>query len=532
MLRFTAALHLLLVVLCLIPEAVFAQPVATTLWIPLTDEESTVSRELVEGIIHDVLLNADDAFHVVGLQGIEEYIGRGGLPLPPCLEGREPCGSPYHAVVQSFDANRVITLVAYGEGETVDVIVGDGETEQETLRYEGPDLRTNLFTIVSDLTGLSGTLMVQSEPTGAQVSLDGESLGATPIEVSLPVGSYEIAIEADGYYRQVEGVELRANDTTIHRVALTQRFASVSVRSGTPGALVHFDDEEEGRPVNATYRLEPGTHVMEVRSEGYDTDRRILELVPTDEREYSVVLQLSRETLRARAEERIQRWPLLLQVGVTGLLTSDDLRGATGRAFGETRDVTCPTSDLSASDCGDRARIGHLGLRADAVYNYRHFEILLFGIGFDGTNLRGDDLAYQLEDTNELVRLTGGYEVSLRLLQPGVRYLLNDRIEPYGRAGVGIAWDRWRGNELPIGPDTSFRQTSLLLELHAGVRYHLNPLVYAYGQGDVGTALGRGFRGGASFGIGMNIPDIFGIQRAIERRRNQPEPRPEVPGEL
>jgi len=166
------------------------------------------------------------------------------------------------------------------------------------------------------------------------------------------------------------------------------------------------------------------------------------------------------------------------------------------------------------------------------VYNYRHFEILLFGIGFDGTNLRGDDLAYQLEDTNELVRLTGGYEVSLRLLQPGIRYLLNDRIEPYGRAGLGIAWDRWRGNELPNGPDTSFRQTSLLLELHAGVRYHLNPLVYAYGQGDVGTALGRGFRGGASFGIGMNIPDIFGIQRAIERRRNRPEPRPEVPGEL
>lgn len=532
MLRFTAALHLLLVVLCLIPGVVVAQPVATTLWIPLTDEEATVSRQLVEGIIHDVLLNADDAFHIVGLQGIDEYIGRGGLPLPPCLEGREPCGSSYHAVVQSFDANRVITVVAYGEGETVDVIVGDGETEQETLRYEGPDLRTILFTIVSDLTGLSGTLMVNSEPTGAQVSLDGESLGATPLEVTLPVGSYEIAIEADGYYRQVEGVELRANDTTIHRVALTQRFASVTVRSGTPGSLVHFDDEGEGRPVNATYRLEPGTHVMEVRSEGYQTDRRILELLPTDEREYSVVLQLSRETLRARAEERIQRWPLLLQVGVTGMLTSDDLRGATGRAFGETRDVTCPTSTASEPGCGGRARIGHLGLRADAIYNYRHFEILLFGIGFDGTNLRGDDLAYQLEDTIELVGLTGGYEVSLRVLQPGIRYLLNERIEPFGRAGVGIAWDRWRGNELPIGPDTSFRQTSLLLELHAGIRYHLNPLVYAYGQGDVGTALGRGFRGGASFGIGMNVPDVFGIQRAIERRRDRPQTRPEVPGEL
>ena len=70
-------------------------------------------------------------------------------------------------------------------------------------------------------TGLVGTLLVNSEPSGAEVLINGIPHGRTPLRVSaLPVGSRVIRLELPGYDRWSWAVNIAANKRTPLRVKL------------------------------------------------------------------------------------------------------------------------------------------------------------------------------------------------------------------------------------------------------------------------------------------------------------------------
>ena len=54
----------------------------------------------------------------------------------------------------------------------------------------------------------TGSLAVASSPSGASVFVDGEAAGPTPLELTLPPGTHEIRVHADGYRDQIETVEV------------------------------------------------------------------------------------------------------------------------------------------------------------------------------------------------------------------------------------------------------------------------------------------------------------------------------------
>jgi PEGA domain len=69
--------------------------------------------------------------------------------------------------------------------------------------------------------GLVGTLLVDSKPSGAEVSINGVSYGRTPLMVSaLPAGSRVIRVELPGYERWTWAVNIAANKRTPLRVKL------------------------------------------------------------------------------------------------------------------------------------------------------------------------------------------------------------------------------------------------------------------------------------------------------------------------
>jgi hypothetical protein len=70
-------------------------------------------------------------------------------------------------------------------------------------------------------TGLVGTLLVNSEPSGAEVLINGIPHGRTPLRVSaLPAGSRVIRLELPGYDRWSWAVNIAANKRTPLRVKL------------------------------------------------------------------------------------------------------------------------------------------------------------------------------------------------------------------------------------------------------------------------------------------------------------------------
>ena len=115
-----------------------------------------------------------------------------------------------------------------------------------------------------------GTLQIESEPTGARVSVNGTAMGLTPLQLSdLPFGSYKVRVQQKGYDSQTRDVSLQAGSAAgVLQFALVRAAAAASggadIISTPEGAAVSVD----GRPVGTTpitgLKLKPGRHTIEV----------------------------------------------------------------------------------------------------------------------------------------------------------------------------------------------------------------------------------------------------------------------------
>ena len=132
----------------------------------------------------------------------------------------------------------------------------------------------------------AGTLDVRSDPGGATVLLDGRLLGATPLRIDVPAGSYSLTLRKEGTADQTFPVRVVAGRTASERRALIPAavatpapaatplpIASLVVYSDPPGAAVYLDDEPIGMTDPFSGRLvksgvAPGSHRVRVAMTG------------------------------------------------------------------------------------------------------------------------------------------------------------------------------------------------------------------------------------------------------------------------
>jgi hypothetical protein len=100
----------------------------------------------------------------------------------------------------------------------------------------------------SGLMGSNGTLKVESRPVGAQVKVDGEVRGVTPLSLSLGAGAHVMEIAA-GTEPRVIPVTIAAGETVAQYVELAgvSAMGRVSVQSAPSGATVLLDGQLRGR---------------------------------------------------------------------------------------------------------------------------------------------------------------------------------------------------------------------------------------------------------------------------------------------
>jgi serine/threonine-protein kinase len=123
----------------------------------------------------------------------------------------------------------------------------------------------------------AGALLIESEPSGAGVSVNGEARGRTPLRLSdLPFGTYRVRVAQRGYEPQMREVSLSSGSAAGELRFVLVRPAppaqgGADVLSTPPGAAVSVD----GRPVGTTplagLKLRPGTRRLEVALEGHET---------------------------------------------------------------------------------------------------------------------------------------------------------------------------------------------------------------------------------------------------------------------
>ena len=126
-----------------------------------------------------------------------------------------------------------------------------------------------LFSTPAPVAPVNGTVVVNTDPVGAAVVIDGEAHGATPVTVSLKPGPHTIELSNEGVRRTMT-VNVTANQQLSQFIEMPKATAGtgdLQVRTDPAGAKVIVDGQTKGTsPVTVT-GLTPGTHVVVLQNE-------------------------------------------------------------------------------------------------------------------------------------------------------------------------------------------------------------------------------------------------------------------------
>lgn len=509
--------------LALFTPVAFAQT-TSTLWLfenaprEAQEHEATLSR---------VFEGAQNPTHIVGRSGIEDRIRRQQLRIPRCYDGHDDCTSTTGALMQALAVDVIVRLRV----ESTGVIEASAYNNRgEALQRVRAEARTNqaaMANIVAQLTGASGTLIVDSSPRGARVLLNGNDVGTTPFSRPLPVGAYEVDVQLPGWSSSSESIVVPPNGNARLQFTLERSFASLTVRSGTPGAYVLVDNTER-YDLHEKFYVSPGEHEIRVLAPGYDPIVETQQFDAGVDREMRATLYISRAEQTRRRVAEIRANPLMIQAGLRYEALRSDW--STGRVTAPTRDrIDCSLHD---GVC-EQSAIHAWGMDVEALYAWRYLEIEPLGLSVYKLGSR-DSVAFRLEEDAVLeLQHDRARRFQLRLAHVGARFLVNEYFEPYVRAGFSLGFDRLRMTDRVSGTPYTAKRVSTQLEIRAGARIHVNRLLYGYAEIGAGMELSARHSTPAfqfAGGVGINLPSPFEPREHSETTRRTE--RQDVPEEL
>lgn len=144
-----------------------------------------------------------------------------------------------------------------------------------------------------------GLLMISSQPTGATVTVNGNFVGRTPLEVQLAPGrSYQVDLFRPGYARVRREVRIVSGAEQRLAVELPAELGDVRIEVQPADAILLVDGHEQGR-ANQTLSLPAVAHAIEIRKEGYVPYRSSVTPRPGFPQEISLQLQTIEEARQA-----------------------------------------------------------------------------------------------------------------------------------------------------------------------------------------------------------------------------------------
>ena len=118
----------------------------------------------------------------------------------------------------------------------------------------------------------SGTIDVQSEPAGAEVTVNGVVRGVTPLKVSeVPKGRAVVKFHLDGFADEVRDLAINAGDQQTLPVVLKALPGTMHLSSVPTGARLYVNNEPKGTAPLTLTEIKPGTYEVRAELEGYGT---------------------------------------------------------------------------------------------------------------------------------------------------------------------------------------------------------------------------------------------------------------------
>lgn len=125
----------------------------------------------------------------------------------------------------------------------------------------------------------SGTLDVSSDPSGADVLVNGISRGRTPCRVDrIPGGSVTVEVKADGFQPQSQAVSLAAGEVQKVEAKLKPLPGTLRIVSIPDGARVYVNDEFKGETPYDLANAQPGSYHVRLEKAGHEPMARDIEV--------------------------------------------------------------------------------------------------------------------------------------------------------------------------------------------------------------------------------------------------------------
>ncbi|HKV37591.1 MAG TPA: PEGA domain-containing protein, partial [Blastocatellia bacterium] len=118
---------------------------------------------------------------------------------------------------------------------------------------------------------IAGQLSIDSTPQGAQIQVDGQAAGVTPLSLAnLMPGQHMLTVSKPGFVTDTRTINLGSGGKSAVSVQLELVAASVSVHSDPPGAAIWMDGRDTGKATPAQISVDrPGTHTFVFKKQGY-----------------------------------------------------------------------------------------------------------------------------------------------------------------------------------------------------------------------------------------------------------------------
>lgn len=202
---------------------------AVTLVIAMLPISLAVAQPAAEGVLRVAILPVDFMGTPPAIArervegGLIEGLSRGSIETIPAAQVLESapeadgCASAgcYTSVAEKTSSTHLVrTIVEVGEREyAVTVQLVDGNDGTVVAKSEGScdicgvaeaaelaaDHAASLRTKLEAIPGGPGVIALRSVPEGAVVTVDGEQVGTTPFDASLPPGEHVITLSSEGY---------------------------------------------------------------------------------------------------------------------------------------------------------------------------------------------------------------------------------------------------------------------------------------------------------------------------------------------
>jgi len=150
-------------------------------------------------------------------------------------------------------------------------------------------------TINPELAKKTGTLIVNSEPAGAEVRIDGVARGETPLTLSdVEYGTHQVTISKTNYQPVDEKVELVSAEPRTIAARLILAKGRLSVNGSPVGADIRIGARLAGELPLENYELDGRSYMIQVTAKGYETTTKMVNIAPNQRKDVSV--QLTRKS--------------------------------------------------------------------------------------------------------------------------------------------------------------------------------------------------------------------------------------------